>query len=262
MPASSRAQHKVFVSYEHNDQRHADLIVKGLEKAGIDCWISHRNIPVARRYGEALLDAIEASRVFLLVFTRRANQSLMVDREVAFAASQGLDILPVKVEAIADAEISRNLRFLIGSHSWLDASERPLNASIRSIVSTAHDLLSQVKPRAHVSTNDARHHLVVFLTGTQATELWLTKNGLECYLYDFKAGEAQRQWRLSGKNLRAALDAGQITVKPESRYDDCGVFGVGKYTRWLYSKDIFPRASALRDALKLLVRAGATRGRR
>ncbi len=248
--------HAVFVSYEHNDQAIADSIVRELGVAGIKCWIAHRDMPGAIPFGEGLLDAIEASRLLLMIFSPYSNKSPMVDREVAFAATQGIPIFPVKV---ASAEISRNLKFLIGTHNWFDASSGQLSDHFPKLISAVHRLLSHPGMDKGSQGRNAVRHLVVFSTKSQATELWLTTAGLECYLFDFAAGESLRQWTLSKNQLMAVLKTDDIIVSSKSRYEDCGVFGIGETKRWLYSKDLFPEESELRKALLSLVQAGANK---
>jgi hypothetical protein len=246
--------HKVFLSFATDDASQADSIRQTLEDAGVQCWFAPRDILASRRYGEALLDAIESCRLLLLVFTPHVNDSNMVDREVGLAAGMGIPILPVRAAA---GEPSRSLRFFIGTHNWFEASDGPLSESLPALVRVVQRLLVEAGPDRIQSAGTPARHLVVFSTASQATELWVTERGLELYLFDFKAGEAQRQWLMPPDTLRGVLEADDIGVKDTSRYKNCGVFAVGTHKRWLYSKKLFPDTARLRAALRALVKAGA-----
>ncbi len=243
------SSYDVFVSYAQEDLPSARTIHEALRAAGVKSWFAPEGIPAASRYGEILFDAIEASRILLLVFTPATNQSGMVDREVGLAGSLGIPILPVRV---GRGEPSKSLRFFIGTHNWFEVVGS-LQDSLSALVDAVRASLDRESSPPLPTVGLLRRSLVVFSTMTQITEIWATERGLELYLYDLKAGEARRQLAFSPKEIRAILDADDIEVKPRSRYKTCGVFRIGECGRWLYDKSLYPDPTILHSALRSLM---------
>jgi TIR domain len=79
--------HDVFICYASADKAIADAIWAALDASGIRCWIAPRHVLPGIPYGEALIDAIHNSRIFVLVFSSASNRSPQVMREVERAAS-------------------------------------------------------------------------------------------------------------------------------------------------------------------------------
>jgi predicted ATPase len=82
-------------------------------------------------YGQQLVDAIEASRVVLLVFSGNSNESRPVLSELELAAHRGKIILPVRIE---DIEPSPSLEFYVRALHWFDAVARPLDGALSELV--------------------------------------------------------------------------------------------------------------------------------
>src|SRR5205823_14332150 len=59
----------------------ADAVCAALEAERIRCWIAPRDVLPGVPYGEALIEAINESRVMLLVFSSHSNESPQVMRE-------------------------------------------------------------------------------------------------------------------------------------------------------------------------------------
>jgi TIR domain len=60
--------HDVFISYSAKDKTTADGVCATLEAKGIRCWIAPRDILPGMDWGEAIIEAINGSRVIVLVF--------------------------------------------------------------------------------------------------------------------------------------------------------------------------------------------------
>ena len=74
--------HEVFISYASLDKAAADAACAALEAKGIRCWIAPRDIRPGTDWSEAIIDAIDVSKAFLLVFSSHADASQQVKREV------------------------------------------------------------------------------------------------------------------------------------------------------------------------------------
>jgi hypothetical protein len=114
--------HDVFISYASLDKSTAEAIYAALRAKGIACWMA-RVIPPGVSFPGALCEAVEASKVVILVFSPRANDSTWVLREIKVAADKNIPVIPFRIEA---APLSSDLRLLISHQQWLDALTPPL----------------------------------------------------------------------------------------------------------------------------------------
>ena len=131
--------HDVFISYSSRDKTTADAVCAVLESRDIRCWVAPRDILPGVEYAEALVDALHQSRLMVLVFSSGSNQSPHVLREVERAVSQGIPILPLRIE---DVPPSRAMEYYIASRHWLDALTPPLERHLEQLAQTAKLLLT------------------------------------------------------------------------------------------------------------------------
>jgi hypothetical protein len=90
----------VFISYASADQQTADKLVGEIERRGIRCWISSRDIRAGEDYQGAIVAALEASAVVLLLFSRHANASAEIPRELGLASRFKKTVIPARLEDI------------------------------------------------------------------------------------------------------------------------------------------------------------------
>src|SRR5208283_1554034 len=104
----SITMHDVFISHSSKDKACAEALCAKLESEGIQCWIAPRNITPGMEWGAAIIDAIESSRLMVLLLTTSADSSPQIVREVERAVSKGLRIVPLRVE---DIQPGKNLEY-------------------------------------------------------------------------------------------------------------------------------------------------------
>src|SRR5205823_5658022 len=131
---------QVFISHSAQDAVTAQQVCAALEAQGIPCWIAPRDILPGVTYGEALLDAIEASCLVVLVYSAHANASPQVRREVERAASLDLPILPFRLE---EAPMSRALQYFLSEAHWLTAANPPTEQHLVALVEAVQRLLAR-----------------------------------------------------------------------------------------------------------------------
>ncbi len=110
--------HDVFISYSSKDRARADAICAALEADGVSCWIAPRDGTPGASYAKFLVDAIVASRIVVLVFSRNANRSEAVLSELEIAFSHGIAVLPVRVENVLPTD---SAEFYLKRRHWFDA---------------------------------------------------------------------------------------------------------------------------------------------
>jgi TIR domain len=92
--------HDVFVSHSVKDKAVADAIVARLEADSVTCWIAPRDVVPGADWGESIVDAIESSRIMILIFSRNADASPQIKREVERAVNKSVYIIPFRVDAV------------------------------------------------------------------------------------------------------------------------------------------------------------------
>jgi formylglycine-generating enzyme required for sulfatase activity len=115
MPAPAR---HIFISFASADVELAHRAVAQLERAGLKCWISDRDIEPAASYPAAITAAVNQCGAFLLLLTAAANQSPHVLREVELAFNARRPILPLR---IAGTVPSSDVQYFLSTSQWSDA---------------------------------------------------------------------------------------------------------------------------------------------
>ncbi len=133
----------VFVSHSSKDSLVANAVCARLEAAGIRCWIAPRDIVAGTSYGESIIEAIHSVKVMVLVLSANANSSGHIPKEVERAVSNGVVILPFRIE---DVMPGKSLDYFIGSVHWLDAMTPPLEKHLDELAGTVQKLVSPNAP--------------------------------------------------------------------------------------------------------------------
>jgi hypothetical protein len=139
--------HDVFVSYASGDKPVADAVCATLESHGIRCWIAPRDVLPGIHYGEAIIDAIHECHIMVLVFSSKANMSGHIPKEIERAVSQGVTVMPLRIEDVAPA---KSLDYFIGSVHWLDALTPPLEVHLQRLAKNVQTLLARGDARTEV----------------------------------------------------------------------------------------------------------------
>ena len=117
----------VFISYSSKDRDVANATCALLEQRRHRCWIAPRDILPGTEWGEAIVEGIRASDVFVLIFSRNANASPQILREVERAVSAGKPVIPFRIE---DVLPEGSLEYFMSVPHWLDALTEPLENHI------------------------------------------------------------------------------------------------------------------------------------
>ena len=134
--------HDVFISYSHEDKPIADAICATLESQRIRCWIAPRDVLPGENFPVAIIQAIEVSRIMVLIFSSHSNNSGHVIRELTKAVNKGVIIIPFRIE---DVPPSQAMEYLIGVPHWLDALTPPLEQHMGRLAQTVVVLLERYR---------------------------------------------------------------------------------------------------------------------
>ena len=134
----------VFISHSTSDAAVARATCEALEAAGIRCWIAPRDISPGQTWSGAIVEGIDACRVFVLVLSTRANESQEVLREVELASRNRKPLLTVRVENVAP---TGGISYFLSATQWLDAFPPPLHPRLGALVTATQHLLGlEVQP--------------------------------------------------------------------------------------------------------------------
>jgi TIR domain/Protein kinase domain len=128
----------VFIAHSSEDRLQAEALCSALEAHGIGCWIAPRDVIGGQDYAEALVDAVGSCRALVLVFSRHANDSAHVHRELELAVTRRVPIVPIRIE---QAPMAKAVQYFVGSHHWLDAFDGPIERHLDRLVSSIRALL-------------------------------------------------------------------------------------------------------------------------
>ncbi len=130
--------HDVFISYVSANKTVADAVCSTLEEQHIRCWYVPRDAAPDISTADAIIKAINESRVMVLIFSARSNGAQQATREVEAAVDRGIPIIPFRVEdAMPEGALALHLK---GRH-WLDALTPPLERHLETLSETVRSIL-------------------------------------------------------------------------------------------------------------------------
>jgi hypothetical protein len=141
---SGTVNHDIIISYSTLDKPIADAVCAGLEARGIRCWIAPRDILPGVNYQEGIIDAINSSKIMVLIFSSNANESPHVIREATVAMSKKVIIIPFRID---DSPLSKTMEFIISVPHWLEAVTPPLEKHIGELGDTIIILLENERKK-------------------------------------------------------------------------------------------------------------------
>jgi hypothetical protein len=111
---------QVFISYSSKDDKVARTICSALEGRGLSCWVASRDVGPGENFMDAIVQAIQASKVMVLVFSENANNSDDIKRELVLAGNAKLTVVPVRVENVVPRG---SFAYQLATRQWIDLFE-------------------------------------------------------------------------------------------------------------------------------------------
>ena len=107
----------LFISHSSAEASVAAALAKDIEARGISCWMAPRDVPPGKAYQEQIVEAIDSCGAMLLLFSKSANESEHVLREVELASNAKKPIYPLQ---LGDERPERGLKFLLANKQWIE----------------------------------------------------------------------------------------------------------------------------------------------
>src|SRR5437868_4402632 len=96
--------HDVFISHSSKDKLAADAVCAALERSGVRCWVAPRDILPGANWATSINKGVAESRMMVLIFSRHAQGSPHIRREVERAVHRGIPIAPIRIEDVLPAD--------------------------------------------------------------------------------------------------------------------------------------------------------------
>jgi hypothetical protein len=106
----------VFISYTRRDAKFVVALVRLLEAQGLSTW-HDASVRGGADWRDAIVNAIAGARIVVLVYSRAAERSPEVAKELAVAANQKRRIIPIRVE---EAVPSGAFLYEMARLNWVD----------------------------------------------------------------------------------------------------------------------------------------------
>ena len=220
----------VFLSYATADRAEALKVCKALERRGIHCWISMRDVAPGANYQEAIVQSIRTARAMVLVFSRTANHSNEIKKELSLASRYQLPVIAFRLE---DVEPSDAFAYELSTRQWIDAFEgwdRAIDSLVGRIREISPESASPDTTSRPTAPGRARLHRRHFLlAGTLSLLLMLAAAAWFAFRPSSDADHSM-EVRLAGFQLLSAdLPATmRDTVRDEivAAFNEDGVIGV------------------------------------
>lgn len=142
--------HQVFISYANDkDSRNnrdfqvAETICNALEAKNIRCWMAPRRISPGADWINKLYDALEKSKLVVLVFSSNTNKSPWVMREINYALDMNITIIPFIIENVSPRGTFRALK---SNFQYLEAYTPPLQEHIDKLLKAVQEHLADTTP--------------------------------------------------------------------------------------------------------------------
>ena len=110
----------VFISYSHLDKNVTEALSHFLEGKGIRCWYAPRDILPGQEYADAIEQAMNSVKVFVLICSGRSLQSNTVHKETNLAVSDEKIIIPFKIDNCS-LDGTGGMKLYLNDRHWIDA---------------------------------------------------------------------------------------------------------------------------------------------
>lgn len=144
--------HDVFISFSFADQKVVETIANLLlSKHGITYWICTQDIRGGEYYKEAIVDAIEAAKVFLLIQSESSVVSTEVPKEVDIAFGCQKTIVPFVIDR---STLAGNLRYDLSGIHRIDASRPTLEERVAELAKHLQLILQRPAQKRTLRSGD------------------------------------------------------------------------------------------------------------
>ena len=147
-------KYDVFISYSSKDQKVVEAMCAYLEQHKVRCFVAYRDIPKGVVCAKAIVEALDESKMLVVVFSEEFNLSDQVDREIELASE---DKKPILTYRISDAMFKGAKKYYLKNINWIDAFPHP-ETMFDSLLDNICKLIG--RPSSDVNTKPVRNNPV------------------------------------------------------------------------------------------------------
>ena len=151
------AKHDAFICFSSKDEAIALRVVEFLESRRVKCWISARDVEPGQNYQESIVNALEAARIVVFMFSENSNQSGEIRKELSLAGSGNVTVIPLRLTPVMPGTA---LRYELATRQWINAFPNledafgKLLASVRDALRRSDMASEEEKPGSAPATSD------------------------------------------------------------------------------------------------------------
>ena len=119
-----RNKYDVFISYSSKNQKVIEAMCAYLEQHKVRCFVAYRDIPKGVVWAKAIVEALDESKMMVVVFSEEFNMSDQVDREIELASE---DKKPILTFRISNTMFKGAKKYYLKNINWIDAFPNPEN---------------------------------------------------------------------------------------------------------------------------------------
>jgi formylglycine-generating enzyme required for sulfatase activity len=216
-------QYDLFISHSSSDAEAAIALVNEIESHGIlKCWIAPRDIPIGASYQREIVRAIANCGGFVLLFSRKTNESDHVLREIELAEQGRKAIYPIKIDASEPAE---GIKYFLANKQWVErkALGNRLVETIEQMVANARQTeggAQQPPPRPAPEPPKKKGGLSPTMIGAAAVVLLLLAGGVGAWQGDWFGIEAAKRERLAKEDQARKDEEARKKAQAEKEKQD------------------------------------------
>lgn len=114
---SPNDKHDVFISYSRKDIDTVKLFCQQMDNLDIPYWLDITDEHTGINFKEAIVDAIDSSKIVLFFSSKDSNQSPFVVKEIGLAVSAQKHIIPIRID---DTQYAKSIRFDLSDIDWIE----------------------------------------------------------------------------------------------------------------------------------------------
>jgi TolB-like protein len=130
---------RVFISYASQDKAVADAVCQALERARVTCWIAPRDVVPGDSYAGSIVNAIDGTKLIVLILSEHGAASQHVLREVERASSKRHPVIAFRIDA---APMPADLEYFLNMSQWLDASGMGVEHALPRLVDAVQRVIA------------------------------------------------------------------------------------------------------------------------
>ncbi|MBR5603802.1 MAG: TIR domain-containing protein [Bacteroidales bacterium] len=146
-------KYDVFISYSSRNQKVVEAICAYLEQHKVRCFVAYRDIPKGVVWAKAIVEALDESKMMVVVFSEEFNMSDQVDREIELASE---DKKPILTFRISDTMFKGAKKYYLKNINWIDAFPNPENL-FDSLLNNVNKLIGTSTLEKEVRKTEQKH---------------------------------------------------------------------------------------------------------